>query len=30
MFVIYMMQAPGKRVPMRIMLRDMVYAAMTE
>ena len=30
MFVIYMMQAPGKRAPMRIMLRDMVYAAMTE
>jgi CubicO group peptidase (beta-lactamase class C family) len=30
MFVIYMMQAPGKRVPMRILLRDMVYAAMTE
>jgi CubicO group peptidase (beta-lactamase class C family) len=30
MFVIYMMQAPAKRVPMRIMLRDMVYAAMTE
>jgi len=30
MFVIYMMQAPGKRLPMRILLRDMVYAAMTE
>jgi hypothetical protein len=25
-----MMQAPGKRVPMRILLRDMVYAAMME
>jgi CubicO group peptidase (beta-lactamase class C family) len=30
MFVIYMMQSPGKRVPFRIMLRDMVYAAMIE
>ena len=30
MFVIYMMQSPSKRVPFRIMLRDMVYAAMTE
>ncbi len=30
MFVIYMMQSPSKRVPFRIMLRDMVYAAMIE
>ncbi|HEU0061621.1 MAG TPA: serine hydrolase domain-containing protein, partial [Hyphomicrobiaceae bacterium] len=30
MFVIYMMQAPMKRQPVRIMLRDMVYAAMME
>jgi CubicO group peptidase (beta-lactamase class C family) len=30
MFVIYMMQSPSKRVPFRIMLRDMVYAAMTQ
>ena len=30
MFVIYMMQSPSKRVPFRIMLRDMVYAAMTD
>jgi CubicO group peptidase (beta-lactamase class C family) len=30
MFVIYMMQAPSKRVPMRLLLRDMVYAAMLE
>jgi CubicO group peptidase (beta-lactamase class C family) len=30
MFVIFMMQSPAKRVPLRIMLRDMVYAAMTE
>jgi CubicO group peptidase (beta-lactamase class C family) len=30
MFVVYMMQAPSKRGPFRIMLRDMVYAAITE
>ena len=30
MFVIFMMQSPAKRAPLRIMLRDMVYAAMTE
>jgi CubicO group peptidase (beta-lactamase class C family) len=30
MFVIYMMQAPSKRAPMRPLLRDMVYAAMVE
>jgi CubicO group peptidase (beta-lactamase class C family) len=30
MVVIYMMQAPSKRVPVRLLLRDMVYAAMVE
>jgi CubicO group peptidase (beta-lactamase class C family) len=30
MFVIFMMQSPAKRAPFRILLRDMVYAAMTE
>jgi CubicO group peptidase (beta-lactamase class C family) len=30
MFVIFMMQSPGKRAPLRILLRDMVYAALTE
>ena len=30
MFVIYMMQAPSKRTPLRWLLRDMVYAAMVE
>jgi CubicO group peptidase (beta-lactamase class C family) len=30
MIVIYMMQAPSKRVPMRLLLRDMIYAAMVE
>ncbi len=30
MFVVYMMQAPSKRLPYRIMLRNMVYAAIVE
>lgn len=30
MLVVYMMQAPSKRTPYRIMLRDMVYAAIVE
>jgi CubicO group peptidase (beta-lactamase class C family) len=30
MFVVFMMQAPSKRLPYRIMLRDMVYAAIEE
>jgi CubicO group peptidase (beta-lactamase class C family) len=30
MFVIYMMQSPSKRVQYRILLRDMVYAAVIE
>ena len=30
MFVIYMMQSPSKRVQYRFLLRDMVYAAITE
>ena len=30
MFVVYMMQSPSKRVQYRILLRDMVYAAVTE
>jgi CubicO group peptidase (beta-lactamase class C family) len=30
MFVVFMMQAPSKRLPYRIMLRNMVYAAIVE
>jgi CubicO group peptidase (beta-lactamase class C family) len=30
LFVVYMMQSPGKRIPYRIMLRNMVYAAIAE
>jgi CubicO group peptidase (beta-lactamase class C family) len=30
MFVVYMMQSPSKRGPYRILLRDMVYAAITK
>ena len=30
MFVVYMMQAPSKRMQYRILLRDMVYAAIAE
>jgi CubicO group peptidase (beta-lactamase class C family) len=30
MFVVYMMQSPSKRVQYRFLLRDMVYAAITE
>jgi CubicO group peptidase (beta-lactamase class C family) len=30
MFVIFLLQAPSKRVPLRLLLRDMVYAAMVE
>ena len=30
MFVVFMMQAPSKRGPLRPLLRDMVYAAMVE
>lgn len=30
MFVVYMMQSPKSRVPMRSMLRNLVYGAMTE
>ena len=30
MFVVYMMQSPSKRVHYRILLRNMVYAAIVE
>jgi len=30
LFVVYMMQSPGKRLPYRILLRNMIYAAVTE
>jgi len=30
MFIVYMMQAPSKRVQYRNLLRDMVYAAIAE
>lgn len=30
MFVVFMMQAPGKRAPFRPLLRNMVYAAITD
>jgi CubicO group peptidase (beta-lactamase class C family) len=30
MFVVYMMQSPSKRVPYRILIRDMIYAAITD
>ena len=30
MFVVYMMQSPSKRAQYRILLRNMVYAAITE
>ena len=30
MFVVFMMQAPSKRLVYRVMLRNMVYAAIAE
>jgi CubicO group peptidase (beta-lactamase class C family) len=30
MFVVYMMQSPGKRLQYRVLLRNMIYAAVTE
>jgi hypothetical protein len=30
MFVVFMMQAPGKRVPYRPLIRNMVYASIVE
>ena len=30
MVVVYMMQAPSKRLPYRVMLRNMVYAAVVD
>ena len=30
LFVVYMMQSPGKRVQYRVLIRDMIYAAITD